>query len=131
MPSPLGKDPRKAAALLGDLREVQFDRRFTPEDADQHLDFGLRRIDFAHDTAEIREGAGGDAHHVARLEVHLDFRGFLHGRLGHAPGGQTGADEVTYVRPHELKIVTEPQPGALAATLGQEAALAAEGFEVR
>ncbi len=62
----------------------------------------------------------------------LQFLGdvnLFHGRFGHAPGsagafkdrpgGAASADEVSYVRPHELDIVAEAQEGTLAVTLSQ------------
>jgi sulfate/thiosulfate transport system ATP-binding protein len=52
----------------------------------------------------------------------LQFLGdvnLFHGRFGHAPGGTTQPDEVSYVRPHELEIVAGAQEGALAVTLSQ------------
>ena len=36
-----------------------------------------------------------------------------------APGGSTARDELSYVRPHELDIVGEPQEGTLPAVLSQ------------
>ena len=52
----------------------------------------------------------------------LQFLGdvnLFHGRFGHPPGGAQQADEVSYVRPHELEILAEAQDGALAVTLSQ------------
>ena len=52
----------------------------------------------------------------------LQFLGdvnLFHGRFGHAPGGTAPADEVSYVRPHELEIVADAQDGSLAVTLSQ------------
>jgi sulfate/thiosulfate transport system ATP-binding protein len=62
----------------------------------------------------------------------LQFLGdvnLFHGRFGHAPGssgaskdapgGTTPAEDVSYVRPHELEIVAEAQEGTLAVTLSQ------------
>jgi sulfate transport system ATP-binding protein len=52
----------------------------------------------------------------------LQFLGdvnLFHGRAGHAPGGQMGAEEVVYVRPHELEILDQPAHGAWPATLSQ------------
>ena len=52
----------------------------------------------------------------------LQFLGdvnLFHGRFGHAPGGASAPDEVSYVRPHELEIVAEAQEGTLAVTLSQ------------
>ncbi len=52
----------------------------------------------------------------------LQFLGdvnLFHGRLGHAPGASSAAEEVTYVRPHELQILAHPDEGSLRATLSQ------------
>ena len=52
----------------------------------------------------------------------LQFLGdvnLFHGRFGHAPGGTSTESEVSYVRPHELEVLAEPQEGTLAATLSQ------------
>ncbi|NUZ04416.1 sulfate/molybdate ABC transporter ATP-binding protein [Piscinibacter koreensis] len=52
----------------------------------------------------------------------LQFLGdvnLFHGRLGHTPGSPAGAEEVAYVRPHELQIVDAPAPGSIAVTLAQ------------
>ena len=51
----------------------------------------------------------------------LQFLGdvnLFHGRLGHAPGGAT-ADEVSFVRPHELDILAEPGFDTWPVTLSQ------------
>jgi sulfate/thiosulfate transport system ATP-binding protein len=50
----------------------------------------------------------------------LQFLGdvnLFHGRFGHGPGAKDG--EVSYVRPHELQIVEQPEEGAVAVTLAQ------------
>jgi len=52
----------------------------------------------------------------------LQFLGdvnLFHGRLGHAPGGTTAAEEVTYVRPHELQVLEQPEPGSVPVRLSQ------------
>jgi sulfate transport system ATP-binding protein len=52
----------------------------------------------------------------------LQFLGdvnLFHGRLGHAPGGATAAEEVSYVRPHELQVLAQPEEGSVRATLSQ------------
>jgi sulfate transport system ATP-binding protein len=49
----------------------------------------------------------------------LQFLGdvnLFHGRFDR---GGTGADQISYVRPHELQIVAAPQEGSLAVTLSQ------------
>jgi sulfate transport system ATP-binding protein len=51
----------------------------------------------------------------------LQFLGdvnLFHGRLGHAPGG-VAPDAVSYVRPHELDLVAEPDERTFRATLSQ------------
>ncbi len=50
----------------------------------------------------------------------LNFLGdvnLFHGRLGHGPGAPAG--EVSYVRPHELQILAQPEEGSLPVVLGQ------------
>jgi sulfate transport system ATP-binding protein len=52
----------------------------------------------------------------------LQFLGdvnLFHGRLGHAPGGSSGNEEVSYVRPHELEVLGAPQPDTVPVTLSQ------------
>src|SRR6476619_2564500 len=52
----------------------------------------------------------------------LQFLGdvnLFRGRFGHAPGGAVSGDEVSYVRPHELDIVAQPEEGTLPVTLSQ------------
>jgi sulfate transport system ATP-binding protein len=52
----------------------------------------------------------------------LQFLGdvnLFHGRFGHAPGGAIAAEDVSYVRPHELQVLAQPEEGSVAATLSQ------------
>ncbi len=52
----------------------------------------------------------------------LQFLGdvnLFHGRMGHAPGGTTAAEDVSYVRPHELEILAEAGDGTWPVTLSQ------------
>jgi sulfate transport system ATP-binding protein len=53
----------------------------------------------------------------------LQFLGdvnLFHGRLGHGPGAPgRKADEITYVRPHELQIIDAPEEGSIEVTLAQ------------
>ena len=51
----------------------------------------------------------------------LQFLGdvnLFHGRLGHSPGG-AAAEEVTYVRPHELQVLGQPEEGSVPVRLSQ------------
>ncbi len=59
----------------------------------------------------------------------LQFLGdvnLFHGRSAHAPGGESAAPEVVYVRPHELDILGEPEEGAWPATLSQALTVGAQ-----
>jgi len=50
----------------------------------------------------------------------LQFLGdvnLFHGRLGHGPGA--GEGEAVYVRPHELQVIAQAEPGSVAAVLSQ------------
>jgi sulfate transport system ATP-binding protein len=52
----------------------------------------------------------------------LQFLGdvnLFHGRMGHAPGGATAPEDVSYVRPHELEIVGSDGEGRWPVTLSQ------------
>jgi sulfate transport system ATP-binding protein len=79
-----------------------------------------------------QQGAPHEVYDHPATPFVLQFLGdvnLFHGRFGHAPGssgasrdstgGTTQADEVSYVRPHELEIVADAQEGALAVTLSQ------------
>ena len=52
----------------------------------------------------------------------LQFLGdvnLFHGRLDHNPGGAASHGEVSYVRPHELEIVAQPEAGTWPVVLSQ------------
>jgi len=69
-----------------------------------------------------QDGAPDEVYDHPATPFVLQFLGdvnLFHGRFGHAPGGTAPADEVSYVRPHELEIVAEAQEGSLAVTLSQ------------
>src|SRR5918992_6170030 len=58
---------------LVDLQEVELHRRLAAEDADQHLDLVLLRVDLVHGTDELGERAVLDAHALALLELDLEL----------------------------------------------------------
>ena len=67
-------------------------------------------------------GAPDDVYDHPATPFVLQFLGdvnLFHGRLGHAPGAAVSSDDVTYVRPHELQVLSEPEEGSVAATLAQ------------
>lgn len=69
-----------------------------------------------------QQGAPDEVYDRPASPFVLQFLGdvnLFHGRLGHAPGGQTAPEEVSYVRPHELEIVTTGGDGAWPVTLSQ------------
>ncbi|MBI5260179.1 MAG: sulfate ABC transporter ATP-binding protein [Burkholderiales bacterium] len=58
----------------------------------------------------------------------LQFLGdvnLFHGRLGRGPGGATGAEDVHYVRPHDLEVLGQPEPDTWPAELAQTLTLGA------
>ncbi|MCH2240399.1 MAG: sulfate ABC transporter ATP-binding protein [Aquabacterium sp.] len=113
------KDLRRWLRRLHD--EMHVTSVFVTHDQEEAMEVADRIVVMNHGRIE-QDGAPDEVYDKPATPFVLQFLGdvnLFHGRLGHAPGGQTGADEVTYVRPHELKIVAEPQPGTLAATLAQ------------
>jgi sulfate transport system ATP-binding protein len=60
-----------------------------------------------------QQGSPDDVYDRPATPFVLQFLGdvnLFHGRLGHAPGGATAHEDVTYVRPHELDVLAEPLP---------------------
>src|SRR5690242_4783772 len=54
---------------LGDLTELELDRRLPAEDVDEHLELRLVDVDLADGAVEVGEGAGDDAHLLADVEL--------------------------------------------------------------
>jgi len=93
---------------------VTHDQDEAMEVADRVVVMNLGRIE--------QDGAPDEVYDHPATPFVLQFLGdvnLFHGRFGHAPGGTAGADDVSYVRPHELEIVADAQEGALAVTLSQ------------
>jgi sulfate/thiosulfate transport system ATP-binding protein len=62
-----------------------------------------------------QQGAPDEVYDHPASPFVLQFLGdvnLFHGRLGHAPGGATAPEDVSYVRPHELEIVGPGDPAA-------------------
>src|SRR5690606_9399689 len=72
-PTPARRRSMKNLCLL-DLREIQLDRRGTPEDLHGHLQPVLLVVHALDHTVEIVERTVRHAHHLARLEQHLRAR---------------------------------------------------------
>src|SRR5689334_309062 len=86
----IGKESFASRLELGDLAELELDRRLATEDVDEHLQLGAVDVDFGDRTVEVRERAGDDAHLLALLELHA--RPDL--LLGHRTLGLGDAEDV-------------------------------------
>ena len=94
---------------------------FVTHDQDEAMEVADRVVVMNHGRIE-QDGTPDQVYDHPATPFVLQFLGdvnLFHGRFGHAPGGTTPADEVSYVRPHELEIVAAPQDGTLAVTLSQ------------
>jgi sulfate transport system ATP-binding protein len=69
-----------------------------------------------------QDGAPDEVYDRPATPFVLQFLGdvnLFHGRFGHSPGGNVDPADVSYVRPHELEIVSEASENTLAVTLSQ------------
>jgi sulfate transport system ATP-binding protein len=101
--------------------EMHITSVFVTHDQDEAMEVADRVVVMNQGRIE-QDGAPDEVYDHPATPFVLQFLGdvnLFHGRFGHAPGGGTQADEVSYVRPHELEIVAEAQEGALAVTLSQ------------
>jgi sulfate transport system ATP-binding protein len=101
--------------------EMHITSVFVTHDQDEAMEVADRIVVMNQGRIE-QDGAPDAVYDHPATPFVLQFLGdvnLFHGRFGHAPGGTTKADEVSYVRPHELEIVADPQEGSLAVTLSQ------------
>ncbi|HWI09777.1 MAG TPA: sulfate ABC transporter ATP-binding protein [Burkholderiaceae bacterium] len=102
--------------------EMHITSVFVTHDQDEAMEVADRVVVMNQGRIE-QDGAPDEVYDHPATPFVLQFLGdvnLFHGRFGHAPGGGTApAEEVSYVRPHELEIVAEAQEGALAVTLSQ------------
>jgi sulfate/thiosulfate transport system ATP-binding protein len=101
--------------------EVHVTSVFVTHDQDEAMEVADRIVVMNHGRIE-QEGAPDEVYDHPATPFVLQFLGdvnLFHGRFGHAPGGSVDASDVSYVRPHELEIVSAAQEGALAVTLSQ------------
>jgi sulfate transport system ATP-binding protein len=101
--------------------EMHITSVFVTHDQDEAMEVADRVVVMNQGRIE-QDGAPDEVYDHPATPFVLQFLGdvnLFHGRFGHAPGGTTQADEVSYVRPHELEIVADAQDGALAVTLSQ------------
>jgi sulfate transport system ATP-binding protein len=93
---------------------------FVTHDQDEALEVADRIVVMNHGRIE-QQGTPDEVYDRPATPFVLQFLGdvnLFHGRFEHAPGGAP-ADDVSYVRPHELAVLGSPSDGALAATLSQ------------
>ncbi|HWH80776.1 MAG TPA: sulfate ABC transporter ATP-binding protein, partial [Burkholderiaceae bacterium] len=101
--------------------EMHITSVFVTHDQDEAMEVADRVVVMNQGRIE-QDGAPDEVYDHPATPFVLQFLGdvnLFHGRFGHAPGGSTPAEDVSYVRPHELEIVAEPQEGTLAVTLSQ------------
>jgi len=101
--------------------EMHITSVFVTHDQDEAMEVADRVVVMNQGRIE-QDGAPDEVYDHPATPFVLQFLGdvnLFHGRFGHAPGGSTSPDEVSYVRPHELEIVPNAQEGALAVTLSQ------------
>jgi len=101
--------------------EMHITSVFVTHDQDEAMEVADRVVVMNQGRIE-QDGAPDEVYDHPATPFVLQFLGdvnLFHGRFGHAPGGSSAADEVSYVRPHELEIVADAQEGALAVTLSQ------------
>ncbi|MEQ1684810.1 MAG: sulfate ABC transporter ATP-binding protein [Burkholderiaceae bacterium] len=101
--------------------EMHITSVFVTHDQDEAMEVADRVVVMNQGRIE-QDGAPDEVYDHPATPFVLQFLGdvnLFHGRFGHAPGGTTQPDEVSYVRPHELEIVAEAQEGTLPVTLSQ------------
>jgi sulfate/thiosulfate transport system ATP-binding protein len=113
------KDLRRWLRRLHD--EMHTTSVFVTHDQEEAMEVADRVIVMNEGRIE-QEGSPDEVYDRPASPFVLQFLGdvnLFHGRLGHAPGGTTAAEEVTYVRPHELQVLAQPEEGSVPATLSQ------------
>ena len=100
--------------------EVHVTTVFVTHDQEEAMEVADRIVVMNQGRIE-QQGAPDEVYDHPATPFVLQFLGdvnLFHGRLGHAPGGQL-SDDVSYVRPHELEIVTQAEANTWPVTLSQ------------
>jgi len=100
--------------------EVHVTSVFVTHDQDEAMEVADRVVVMNQGRIE-QQGSPDEVYDHPATPFVLQFLGdvnLFHGRMGHAPGG-AAADEVSYVRPHELEILAEAGDDTWAVTLSQ------------
>jgi len=101
--------------------EVHVTSVFVTHDQDEAMEVADRVVVMNKGRIE-QDGTPDEVYDRPATPFVLQFLGdvnLFHGRFGHAPGGSTEPGEVSYVRPHELEILSHAAEGALPVTLSQ------------
>ena len=101
--------------------EVHVTSVFVTHDQDEAMEVADRVVVMNKGRIE-QDGTPDEVYDRPATPFVLQFLGdvnLFHGRFGHAPGGATEPGEVSYVRPHELEILSTAAEGALPVTLSQ------------
>ena len=94
---------------------------FVTHDQEEAMEVADRIVVMNHGAIE-QQGSPDEVYDHPASPFVLQFLGdvnLFHGRFGHVLGSVDGEAEVSYVRPHELDIVGDAEPGALPVTLSQ------------
>jgi sulfate/thiosulfate transport system ATP-binding protein len=105
--------------------EIHVTSVFVTHDQDEAMEVADRVVVMNHGRIE-QDGPPDEVYDHPASAFVLQFLGdvnLFHGRFGRAPKAAAQADapeaQASYVRPHELQILAEPQEGTLAVTLSQ------------
>jgi len=101
--------------------EVHVTSVFVTHDQDEAMEVADRVVVMNKGRIE-QDGAPDEVYDRPATPFVLQFLGdvnLFHGRFGHAPGGASSPEDVSYVRPHELEILATAREGSLAVTLSQ------------
>ncbi len=101
--------------------EVHVTSVFVTHDQDEAMEVADRVVVLNQGHIE-QQGTPDEVYDRPATPFVLQFLGdvnLFHGRLGHAPGGGTAPEDVSYVRPHELEIVSVAGDDTWPVTLSQ------------
>ena len=113
------KDLRRWLRRLHD--EMHVTSVFVTHDQEEAMEVADRVVVMNHGRIE-QQGTPDEVYDHPASPFVLQFLGdvnLFHGRMGHAPGGSTPPEDVSYVRPHELEILAEPTADSWSVTLSQ------------
>jgi sulfate transport system ATP-binding protein len=101
--------------------EVHVTSVFVTHDQDEAMEVADRVVVMNQGRIE-QQGSPDEVYDRPASPFVLQFLGdvnLFHGRRGHAPGGATAPEDVSYVRPHELEVLAEAGDDTWPVTLSQ------------